>query len=105
MERLPLFTVLLTMLMMVSVACASAHLASISPEQEMEELIVPGMAEEELRPGALHPWADMVKFCLAFVVCYYGFRMLEDLYMILSTLYAHLTGKRWKPFRSRWKHD
>jgi len=102
MERLSLFTILLTMILMVFVACASARLVYLSEEQ-MAESMTQGIAEEDLRPGASLPFADMVKFCLVFVLCYYGFRLLEDTYIILSTLSTHLRGKRGKLLRSRWK--
>jgi len=102
MERLPFFTVLLTMILMVFVACASARLVYLSEEQ-MAESMTQGIAEEDLRSGASLPFADMVKFCLVFVLCYYGFRLLEDTYIILSTLSTHLRGKRGKLLRSRWK--
>jgi len=102
MERLPFFTVLLTMILMVFVACASARLVYLSEEQ-MAESMTQGIAEEYLRSGASLPFADMVKFCLVFVLCYYGFRLLEDTYIILSTLSTHLRGKRGKLLRSRWK--
>jgi hypothetical protein len=70
MDRSPRLTVVLTILMMVSGACA-----------------------EDLRHGASHPWAAMYKVYLAFVLCYYGLRILEDTYLIFHTLYAYLTGK------------
>jgi len=103
MERLSLFTVLLTILLTVSVACASARLAYLSEEQQVAESMTLGIAEEALRPGASLPFADMVKFCLVFVLCYYGFRLLEDTYIILSTLSTYLRGKSGKLLRSRWK--
>jgi len=105
MERLSLFTVLLTMLLIVSGAWASAYLAYLSPEQQGAEPMAHDIAEEALRPGASLPFADMVKFCLVSVLCYYGFRLLEDTYIILSTLSTHLRGKSGKLLRSRWKHD
>src|SRR5215471_16723920 len=95
MDRSPRFTVVLPIIMMVSVACASARLDYASPEQQVEETMAPGVAEEDLRQGASHPWAEMViKVCLAFVVCYYGFRMLADTYLMLHTLSASLARKR-----------
>ena|SRR5215831_14857180 len=103
MERFSLFTVLVTMILMVSVACASARLAYLGEEQQGAESMTQGIAEEALRPGASLPFADMVKFCLVFVLCYYSFRLLEDTYIILSTLSSHLRGKRGKLLRSRWK--
>ena len=103
MERFSLFTVLVTMLLMVSGAWASAHLVYFSHEKQVQEPMTQGIAEEALRPGTSHRLADMVKRCLVFVLCYYGFRLLEDTYIILSTLSTHLRGKRGKLLRSRWK--
>ena len=92
MVRSPRFIVVVTLLMLVSVACASAHLDFISPAPPREETRVHGVAEEDLRPGAAHPWIDIGKVCLVFVVGYYGWRILAATALILHTLSASLTG-------------
>ena len=92
MVRSPRFIVVVTLLMLVSVACASAHLDFISPAPPREETRAHGVAEEDLRPRAAHPWTDIGKVCLAFVVGYYGWRILAATALILHTLSASLTG-------------
>ena len=92
MVRSPRFIVVVTLLMMVSVACARAHLDFISPAPPREEIMAHGIAEEALRPGAAHPWTDIGKVCLAFVVGYYGWRILAATALLLHTFAASRTG-------------
>src|SRR5215471_8209402 len=105
MERSPLVKAILAIILVIILAdCAYSRIPFLIQEQDMEDTNVQDVAEEYLRNIEQHPLVDMFKFCLAFFICYYCFRIFEDAYIIMHALYVHITEKILKKSRSLCKH-